>query len=127
MGLQAIMNALHRKDSLRVDIEASQDFLQLNIFKENNYIDNFEIYPPLGIILITSDIIASRRIAEATFQALPRNPYARDLKKCLEFCIESDQERTIIFSKYSPDTRTLCRFIKRYFSFVEPNNEIDLD
>ncbi|HIH15217.1 MAG TPA: hypothetical protein HA233_03165, partial [Nanoarchaeota archaeon] len=52
MGLQAIMNALHRNKDIRVDIQFNAEDTQLDVWKYSHYSQHFEIYPPLGIALI---------------------------------------------------------------------------
>ena len=121
MGLQAIFNALHQTGNLRVDIDYSE-YTQLTVRKLDNDDVNFEIYPPLGILFITEDINRSAKWAEYTFLALPRNPYAKSLQEMLTDSKNSDENRKFLFSKYSKDTRSLCRFLITYFSFVEPCN-----
>lgn len=119
MGLQAIINALHHKKDIRVDIGYGDLSTELEIWKNRNYVSHFEVYPPMGIIFISEDLSKSLKATEATFRALPRNNYARSLLEVLKDCTNKDHGKTICFHKYYPDTRTLCRFIEKYFSFVD--------
>ena len=119
MGLQAVINALHRKNGMRVDcLEDSGESTQLEVWKGSHYDQHFEIYPPQGVALIFENISKSKRYAEMTFQALPRNHYAKSLCEILEHYIQRKEEETFYFAKYSADTRSLCRFIEKYFSFL---------
>jgi len=54
-----------------------------------------------------------------TFQALPRNGYAKSLRDILEGFIQRKEVETFYFEKYPLDTRSLCSFIQKYFSFVD--------
>ena len=119
MGLQAIIHTLHRQGDLRVDIGYEGNSPQLEISKDGCS-EHFEIYPPLGIALITENIAQSRRCAKETVKALPINPYGRDLLSMLTGW-ESEREETLWFRKYSSDTRSLNRFFQVYFSFVNPS------
>ena len=119
MGLQAIMNALHRNKDIRVDIQFNAEDTQLDVWKYSHYSQHFEIYPPLGIALILENIAESRKYAEMTFQALPRNGYAKSLRDILEGFIQRKEVETFYFEKYPLDTRSLCSFIQKYFSFVD--------
>ncbi|MSR85913.1 hypothetical protein EXS74_00790 [Candidatus Woesearchaeota archaeon] len=113
------MNTLHRQEGLRVDIGYGGDSAQLDVCKDG-CAERFEIYPPRGITLVTQDVTESQRCAEASFRALPQNSYARDLHQFLEGIRKSDrEEENFNFRRYSSDTRSLCRFLLVYFSFLK--------
>src|SRR3989338_3602830 len=115
MGLQAIMNALHRNKDIRVDIQFNAEDTQLDVWKYSHYSQHFEIYPPLGIALILENIAESRKYAEMTFQALPRNGYAKSLRDILEGFIQRKEVETFYFEEGLERSSQHIFYFQQYF------------
>ena len=130
MGLQEILDTLHRKEGIRVDIGYGE-VIQLDVCHDYHYSSYFEIYPPLGILFICSNVLAAQKVVEKVVVKIPENSFAQALSEIRGITSHLDAYEGLcpmrfIFAKYSEDTIELCTFLETYFSFVKHEDPFPL-